>query len=513
MDQTKEKNKDTHNSVRPPIVVVMGHIDHGKTTLLDFLRKTKVAEKESGGITQHIGAYQVIVYASEEISRRKITFIDTPGHEAFSKMRSRGAKVADIAVLVVAADEGIKLQTKEAIEIIKENNLPFVVAINKIDKAESNSERVKQELAKENVLLESYGGQVPSVSISAKTGQNLDELLEMILLLAEIGEFKAHPEKTAEGVVIETHRDPQRGITATLLILDGTLNRGDFLAINRSPENIKILENFAGKSIDSAGPSSPALIAGLSFLPAVGEKFQAFKTKTESEKFISELPPQIPETKIILTKSREGQTKPVFNIILKADYSGSLEVLEESLKKIESDAITINIISSGVGNINESDVKLAMATRLVTVVGFKVKSALAVKELARTANIHILTGEVIYELIDQVKKQIREMIPPEIKRIELGKAKILKIFKKDGVKQIVGGRVEEGLIKKSVKVEIQRMKELLGLGTIMQLQSNKQDVDEVFKGSEFGVLIESKVAIEEGDVLGVYQEEVIKIDL
>lgn len=489
---------------RPPVVVVMGHIDHGKSMILETIRKTKMLDKESGGITQHIGAYEVLHKG------RRITFIDTPGHEAFSKMRSRGANVADIAILVVAADEGIKPQTKESYEIIQKNNLPFIVAINKIDKPEANPERVKQELAQENILVESYGGKIPSVNLSAKTGEHLDDLLEIILLMAEIEDLKSDPSASGEGVVIESHLDAKRGRTATLLITNGGFDIGNFLAIGGSVEKIKILENFLGEAIENAQASSPVRIAGLSQIPQVGEKFKSFISREETEKFAASIVSAASLQKAAYVA--EGE-KPIFNIILKTDMAGSGEALEESLKKIESENIGINILRNETGDINESDAKLAQATKLVTIIGFKVKIDPSARELARISNIHIIRGEIIYQLIDEVKKQISDMIPPEIRRQDIGLVKILKVFKKDSAKQIVGGRVEEGIIKDGARVEIKKKREVVGQGKILELQHNKQKVDMVEKGSEFGVLIESTTAIEEGDVLIIYTEETIKKEL
>lgn len=481
----------------------MGHIDHGKTKILDWYRKTKVVESESGGITQHVGAYEV------EHKGKKITFIDTPGHEAFSALRSRGAKVADIAILVVAAEEGVKPQTKEAIKIITENGVPFVVAINKVDKPEANPEKVKSELAEEEVLVESYGGKIPSVEISAKQGTNMDELLEVVLLVAELADLKADTEKLAEGVVVEAHLDPKRGITATFLITDGSLEKGNFIATSRGPESVKILEDFRGKAVEKAGPSSPVRIAGLGDMPAVGDRFQAFKSRDEAINYVSSLPKEEKTVPVADTnKTEEG--KPVFNIILKADVMGSKEALEESLKKMASENIAVNILRSDAGDINESDVKLAMSTKLVTIIGFKVKLDPAVRQLAESANIHIITGEVIYDLIDAVKKEAVEIIPAKVRRNDLGRAKILKIFKRDGIKQIIGGRVEDGIIKRGASAEIQRNKEILGKGEILELQQNKQKTNEVGKGLEFGMLLNSKTAAQEGDMLLIFEEEMIK---
>ncbi|MBI4225456.1 MAG: translation initiation factor IF-2 [Candidatus Sungbacteria bacterium] len=492
-------------AVRPPIVVVMGHVDHGKTTILDWYRKTKVVASESGGITQHIGAYEVTQ------DGRGITFIDTPGHELFSKLRSRGAQVADLAVIVVAADEGVKPQTREALAIAAENNLPYVVAINKMDKPEANPERVKQELAKENVLVESYGGKIPSVEVSGQTGAHMDDLLSLLLLLADVNHFVSHPEKPGQGVVLETERDNRRGISATLLVRDGTLLKGHSLVIGRSLESIKIFENFLGQPITEAGPSSPVRITGLHETPAVGDSFHSFATKGEAELFISSLPDAVSSPE----KSTGGENtivhgRPVFHLIVKADVSGSKEALEESLAKLDSDIVGVKILRSEVGDINESDVKLALATKLVTIVGFKVNINTTAAMLAEHEHVRIIRGDVIYEILDEARKKMEEIIPPQITRTSLGKAKILKIFKKDGNNQVIGGRVELGVVKKGAKIEISRMREVIGTGTIVQLQRNKSDADTVEKGSEFGMLIETKTPIIEGDMIEAFLEEITR---
>lgn len=501
METSETKTKKDTATIRPPIIVVMGHIDHGKTTILDWYRKSKIAEGETGGITQHIGAYSVTHYG------KTITFIDTPGHEAFSKMRSRGAKVADIAVLVIAADEGMKPQTKEAIRIIQEHKLPFVVALNKIDRPEANPERVKQELAKESILVEGYGGNVPAVEISAKTGAHMDDMLETLSLLAELEELKADPQAPAEGVVVESHLDAKRGITSTLLIQNGTLARKNILVIGKNIETIKIFEDFRGKTIESAGPSSPVRVIGLMKTPAVGDSFRSFDDKSAAEAFINSLPK---ETKGKIANSIASEGVIIFNIVLKADVSGSEEVLKESLKKFESEKLKINILSSGIGNINESDVKIAMATKLVTVVGFRVKIDSSARDLARIGNIHIITGDIIYELLDRMKTDLTALLPPVIRRVDSGIAKILKIFKQETSDQIVGGRVEQGVLKKGCFAEIKRNKILIGKGTVKELQQSKNAVDQVEKGLEFGAMLTSKTMLEQGDVLDLYQEEVIK---
>lgn len=513
------EQKEESEATRPPIVVVMGHVDHGKTTILDYYRKTKVVASESGGITQHIGAYEVAQ------GDRTITFIDTPGHELFSTLRSRGAKVADLAVIVVAADEGVKPQTREALRIAEENNLPYVVAINKIDKNEANPERVKQELAKENVLVESYGGKIPSVEISAQNGAHMDDLLNILLLLADVEHLAAHPEEPGHGVVLECERDNRRGISATLLVADGTLRKDHMLVIGRSVENIKIFENFLGRPITQAGPSSPVRITGLRGTPMVGESFHAFIAREDAENFIAD-PTGRPTDRATfpvalangagvvgnasIVSSDGKNTKPIFHLIIKADVSGSKEALEESLMKLDSDMVGVKILRSEAGDISENDVKLALATKLVTIVGFKVGIDGTAHTLAEHEHVRVIRGDVMYEILDETRKKMEEIIPPQIARTSLGRAKILKLFKKDGTQQVIGGRVETGMIKKGAKIEISRMREMIGEGVLVQLQRNKSDTETVEKGSEFGMLVESKTPIIEGDMIEAFLEEVTR---
>lgn len=500
MEKGKNKiDEKGQGTTRPPIIVVMGHIDHGKTSILQHYRRTQMIEKESGGITQHIGAYEV------EHNGKRLTFIDTPGHEAFPNIRLRGSMVADVAVLVVAAEEGVKPQTQEAIRVIREQNLPFVVALNKMDKPEANPERVKQELAKAEVLVEGYGGKIPAVAVSAKTGQNMEELLETLLLVAELENLEADATKPAEGVVVEAHMDPRRGASATLIVRDGTLSKGDLAAIGRNMEVVKILEDFRGKTIESAGPSAVVLAAGLAQVPAAGDSFRAFASRVQAQEFVKTLPPASAATPALT-----ADAKPIFNIILKADVFGSREALEAALQKLESPSLGIRILKSGIGDINESDVKLALATRLVTIVGFRVKADAAARELARPSNVRIVTGEVIYDLLDAVREAINQSIPPEVKRTDLGTVKILKLFNKENGRQILGGRVEEGVVRKGEKAEIIRNRQPIGGGVISELQRERQAAEEVGQGAECGMLLDSKTPVEVGDTLVIFQEEFIR---
>ncbi len=499
----KDSQPNDPDTRRPPIVVVMGHVDHGKTSILDWYRKTTVTETESGGITQHIGAYEV------EHRGKKATFIDTPGHEAFPQIRVRGARIADIAILVVASDEGVKTQTREAIAVIRQNNIPFIVALNKIDKSSANPERVKQELAKEEVLVEGYGGKIPTVEISAKTGQGMDELLETVLLVAELENLKADQASPGHGVVLEVVRDARRGTSATLLILDGSIRKGQTLVIGRAAETIRIFEDFLGRRILQAGPSSPVIITGLARLPAAGETFSAFPNKAAAEAFIQSIPaPGAPERSETLSPAApDQQPAQTFNIIIKADTIGSREALEEAIEKLGVDGVAVKILKSEIGDINESDVKLALAGRNATIIGFRVRIDHAARELIRHALIRVLSGDVIYELLDQIKEKIKALAPTEEKRLMLGRVTILKFFKKENGGQIVGGRVSEGAVRRGAAFEIIRAEQNIGTGIIRQLQRERSPTSEVGAGAECGMMIEAKIMASPGDILAVYTED------
>lgn len=479
---------------RPPVVVVLGHIDHGKTSLLDAIRKTQVAEKESGGITQHVGAYQV------EKDGKKITFLDTPGHEAFSQMRSRGAKVADIAVLVVAAEEGIKPQTKEAILHIKKAAIPLIVALNKIDKPQSNPERVKGELQKEGVVVEDFGGKVPSVKTSAKTGQGIDELLEVILLLAEMENLKADNSKPAEGVIVESYMDSQRGPMATLLVEQGILKVGDFSATPSGLGKIKILEDFRGEKIEQAFPSQPALVIGFENVPGVGENFKTFSDSEEAKKYLKPTDKKVPEVLDV----EEGVK--VLNLILKADVAGSLEAIEEILKSLPQEKVILRILTSDVGEINENDVQLAKSGKGL-ILGFRVKANSIAKNLAQKDKVRILNFEIIYDLVEGVRKFMEKILEMETVRTDLGKLKVLVHFWAEKNRQIIGGRIIEGMVKKGTLIEAFRGEELIAKGRMINLQKNKKDIEKAAKGEEVGILFEGSGKIAESDILVIYTQE------
>lgn len=493
--QTK-KIEEKYIIIRPPVVVILGHVDHGKTTILDFIRKTKIAEKEAGGITQHIGAYEI------EHRGKKITFIDTPGHEAFSAIRSRGAKVADIAILVVAADEGVKPQTKEAISHIKKTGLPLIVAINKIDKPEASPEKVKRELAQNEIFVESMGGKVPSVEISAKTGKGIEELLEIILLVAEIEELKGDLGKKGEGVIIESYLDKQRGPTATLLLRDGILKKEEIVGTSTTFGRVKILENFQGNPLSEAFPSMPCIVVGLEKVPQVGEKFKIYNDFESAKKYIEKKEKKAEGGEVFFI----GPGKKVLNLILKADVQGSIEAIEKIIKELPQEKVILRVLKKGVGEINENDIKLAKSSS-ARILGFRVKLNPLASRLAEREKIKVMIFEIIYELVQGVRRIMEKILEPEKIRLNLGKIKILAIFLSEKNRQIIGGKVIEGEARRGSFVEIFRGNELVGQGKIINLQKNKKDVDKIIKGEECGLLYEGETKIEEGDLFQIYIEE------
>jgi len=497
-----KNNKNQRSLTRPPVVVILGHVDHGKTTILDFIRKTKVAEKESGGITQHIGAYQI------EHQGKKITFIDTPGHEMFSAMRSRGAEIADIAVLVVAAEEGIKPQTKEAIEHTRKAKLPLIVAINKIDKKEAQPEKIKNELSVNKVLVESLGGDIPQVNTSAKTGQGIDELLEIINLVAEMEELKSNEKQSAEGVVIEAHRDDKRGITATLLVKQGTLTNKDVLATSSAWGKIKTMEDFRFKPIQLALPSMPVIVTGFNQAPQMGESFSVFESIEKAQSQVKKKEPIEGKR----TVSPDESDKKTLNIILKADVCGCLEALEESLKNIQSDEVALNIIKANIGQVTDSDVKLAETTNS-KIIGFRVKIGSSIRRLAQQKKIRIITFDVVYELIQEVRQLLANLLEPEIIINSIGQLKVLALFRTEKDRQIIGGKVIRGKAKQGALIKVIREGKELGQGKVVRLQRDKKETDEVSKDQECGILFKGSTRIEEKDILEFFEEEKRKKEL
>ncbi len=498
---------------RPPIVVILGHVDHGKTSILDKIRETKVAEGEAGGITQHIGAYQATH------KEQKITFLDTPGHEAFTAIRSRGAKVADIAVLVVAADEGVKPQTKEAVEIIQKAEIPFIVAINKIDKEAANPDNVKQALAELEVFVEGYGGQVPVILLSAKTGQGIDELLEMIALVAELEELPYHADGPAKGILIESRKDPRRGIIANAIVQEGTLRVNEWIIAGHAYGRIKSLENFLGKSIREALPSEPCSILGWDILPHIGQIFESTTDRAIAEK-TALAAGEFGQTALFerAQPSEEQAPKKIYNLIIKADVNSSLEAIDYVLKTIQSEEVDYKVISYGVGNISASDIKDARTTG-ASVIGFHVVLSDTIKLMAERERVFVKTFDIIYELVATVREQMSTLLEPIIERTSLGRIKILGIFKQDGRSQIVGGKVTQGKAVRGEHVEVMRNSTLIASGRIGQLQQAKADVTEVAEGFECGLRFdpiksETKTPlIALGDVLEIFHEEIIKRSL
>ncbi len=496
---TNNQQLKTKNSLpRPPIVVVMGHVDHGKTTLLDYIRKTTVAIKEAGGITQSIGAYEIThtpisinqpnQHESAPAEGRKITFIDTPGHEAFSKMRARGAKVADLAILVVAADDGVKPQTNEVIQVLKQTETPFVVAINKIDKNNADPEKVKQELMQAGVLLEGFGGNVSWQAISAKTGEGVNELLDLLLLTAEVENLTYNPEAKCSGVVIEAKMDSRRGLTAIAIVRNGILKVGDEITTQSAVGKIKILENFLGERVEELFPSSPALILGFESLPQIGEEFWS------GEVNLAEIKPIPAGAVAAITPISQPVVPSVVSLIVKADVSGSLEAVTGIIKTIPG----VEVLSESVGDITDGDVKAASSNG-ASIVGFNVRITKPAENLAKAQNVLIITSEVIYELVKILQDKAESLKKPIQSEIE-----ILKVFSHKGKRQLIGGRVNSGKIKNKSELKIIRGDNEVGQGRVTNLQSQKQDAREVNLGEECGILFESETTVEVGDKLTTF---------
>jgi translation initiation factor IF-2 len=469
---------------KPPVVTIMGHVDHGKTTLLDYIRKTKLVEKEVGQITQAIGAYQI------ELKNEKITFIDTPGHEAFTKMRSRGARVADVVVLVVAANDGVMPQTEESLRIIEESKTPFIIAINKVDLPEASPDKVKAQLAENNVLVEEYGGKVVAVPVSAKTGEGIDQLLEMILLTAEISELKADPEAHFEGDIIESKADKYCGSVATLIVRSGTLRKGDQITADGVSAKVRMMRDEFGKPVEKAFPGDPVLVLGFSSVPQAGALAkELFETEEKASGTLKERTMPAPQ------KEEESKLK----IILKADVTGSLEAILGCLPD------EVLVMEKGVGEVTESDVLLAK-TFGAEIYSFNLNQGPNIKKLAETENVKIRNYNIIYNLLKEVEERILKILEPTIDRKVLGKAEILAVFEMKGEK-IAGARVTEGKINKNFAVCLQRDNKILVETRITSLKVEKQDVNEVGEGGEFGVIFAKKVDFQKGDMIISYSLE------
>ncbi len=502
---------DTQEVHRKPVVTVLGHVDHGKTSLLDSIRSAKVTDGEVGGITQHIGAYQV------DVNDRQIVFLDTPGHEAFTAMRARGAQVTDIAVLVVAADDGVMPQTIEAINHVKAAKVPIMVAVNKIDKANANPDRVKQQLSEQGLVSEDWGGDTIFVMVSAIRGDGIEELLEMILLLAEVGELKACPERIPRGSVVEAKLDRGRGPVATVLVQDGTLRVGDSIICGSIYGKIRAMINDRGERIDAAGPSTPVEILGLNDVPLAGDRFQAVSDErvarqvAEKRAFkIKEASRRVQRVTLddLFKQIQEGEVKDL-NLILKADVQGSLEAVQDALGKLSLEEVQIKIIHTGVGAINESDIMLASASNAI-VIGFNVRPDANARKLAEQDEVDIRLYRVIYEAIEDIKRAVTGLLKPVMKEVTLGQAEVRELFKVSRLGNIAGSHVIEGKITRNAMVRVIRDGTvILDSGKIDSLKRFKDDVREVLTGYECGILLENYNDLREGDIIEAYTMEQI----
>jgi translation initiation factor IF-2 len=505
----RAESKPADLSPRPPVVTIMGHVDHGKTTLLDAIRSSNIVGKESGGITQHIGAYRVI------FNDRPITFIDTPGHEAFTQLRARGAKVTDIVVLVVAGDDGVMPQTKEAISHAKAAGVPIIVAINKIDKAEADIDKVKQQLSKEGLLVESWGGQTISVEVSAKEKKNLSELLEMILLLADVIELKANTKVEAQGVVLEARLDPKKGPLATVIIQHGILTPGAAFICGMTYGKVKALFDKGGKALKRAEPSMPVEVLGFTDVPVSGDFFQVVSNTETAKKIgahrlsrIKKEEPQRAERVSLddlFKKIEEGAMKEL-SLIIKADVQGSVEVLREILPPLGSDKIKIKIIHSATGTITESDVLLASASNAV-ILGYNVQPIQKVSDLAKTKDVEIRSYNVIYQLTEDIREALAGMLEPVEKEVILGRAEIRRIFQIPRVGTIAGCYVLDGKITRNAEARVMRGAAVVMQGRIVSLKRIKENVTEVAKGLECGIGLDKSKEIQEGDIIVAFVKE------
>ncbi len=497
---TKERPFDELRA-RPPVVAIMGHVDHGKSTLLDYIRKTNVVDTEAGGITQKISAYEV-VHKSTDGKEHKITFLDTPGHEAFTAIRARGANVADIALLVVSAEDGVKPQTIEAQKIIEKAKIPLIIVATKIDKPGADLEKVKNSLAENGMYVEGYGGTLSFVPVSAKTGEGIPELLDVILLAAELEELVGDVSKPAEGVVIEANLDKKKGIAATLIIKDGTLRIGNYIATDNAFSSVRIMENFLGKALKEATFSSPVRIIGWNTLPVAGSPFVVFDSKKDAEEYVLK---HIKIKKTEPAKTENSEEMQIIPIVIKAENVGGLQALEHEIAKIKNEKIKIKIIASGVGEISENDVKAAGGRKDTIVLGFSVNIGAEARAHAEKLGINIQIFDIIYKLSEWLEALVTERTPKVKVEESTGIAKVLKAFSANKDKQILGCRVEKGQILMNAEVKIMRRDFEIGRGRVREMQKFKNRVSEIGEGQEFGTMIESKTNIAPGDKLEAFQ--------
>ncbi|WP_027338740.1 translation initiation factor IF-2 [Halonatronum saccharophilum] len=506
------EDKDENLELRPPVITVMGHVDHGKTTLLDAIRKTEVTAGEAGGITQHIGAYQV------EVDGKKITFLDTPGHEAFTSMRARGAQATDIAILVVAADDGIMPQTIEAINHAKAAQVPIIIAINKIDRPNAQPDRVKQELTEHGLVVEEWGGDTIAVPVSALQQENLDELLEMILLTAEMEELKANPSRPANGIIIEAELDKGRGSVATVLVQNGTLRVGDAIVAGLASGRVRAMINDKGERIEEAPPATPVEVLGLSDVPNAGDLLEVLeddqsarnvaqmrKNKMRADQLTGNTTVNLDD---LFSQIQQGDIKEL-NILVKADVQGSVEAVKESLLKLSTDEVEVNIVHGGVGGVTETDVMLASASKAI-IIGFNVRPGVNARKVAEKEQVDIRTYRIIYKAIEDIKNAMEGLLDPDYKEVILGQVEVRDTFKVPKVGVIAGAYVTNGMVSRNAQVRLLRDGKIIKEGEISSLKRFKDDVREVREGYECGIGIEGYNDIKEGDVMEVFDFEEVK---
>ena len=513
LDEIVDKPEDL--KPRPPIVTVMGHVDHGKTTLLDVIRKTRVAEGEAGGITQHIGAYQA------EYDNKKITFIDTPGHEAFTAMRARGAQLTDIVILVVAADDGVMPQTVEAINHAQAAGIPIIVAVNKIDKANAQPDRVKQELTEHSLVPEEWGGNTICVNVSALKGENIDELLEMVNLVSEVEELKANPDRVADGVIIESELDRGRGPIATVLVKNGTLKIGDYIIAGSITGRVKALLDEHGERVEKAEPATPVIVLGFDDVPKAGDYVRVMEDEKKARDLAERRQEKKKEERLkkdskvsledLYRNIQEGEIKEL-NVIIKADVQGSIAALETSLMNIESDEVSVNIIHTGVGAINETDVNLASASNAI-IIGFNVRPGTNARKAAEKEKVEIKTYRVIYKVIEDIRNAMSGLLEPEYKEIVVGRVEVRDTFKVPDVGIIAGAYVKEGEVNRNDYVRLIRNGTIIHEGEISSLKRFEDDVREVKEGYECGIGIDNYNDIKVGDIIEIYRYKEIERSL
>ncbi|MDO9068378.1 MAG: translation initiation factor IF-2, partial [Deltaproteobacteria bacterium] len=517
LDEILESQPDAPETLekRPPVVTIMGHVDHGKTSLLDAIREANVIAGEAGGITQHIGAYDV------ELNGRKITFLDTPGHEAFTAMRARGAKVTDIVILVVAADDGVMPQTKEAINHSKAAGVPIIVAINKIDKPDSNPERVKRELTEQGLVSSEWGGDVTMVEVSAKKRLNLEDLLEMILLQADLMELKSNPNKQAKGTIVEAKLDKGRGPVATVLVQEGTLKAGDYCVVGIHSGRVRAMQNDRGEKVLEAGPSMPVELVGLSGVPDAGDIFVSMKDEKQAKEIATLR--QIKHREIEFAKHtklsledlykriQSGEVKDL-NVVVKGDVQGSIEAVSETLRKLSTDAVRLNVIHSAVGAITETDVNLAAASNAI-IIGFNVRPEVKAQGHAEREGVDIRLYSIIYDAVEDVKKAMEGLLAPTLKEKYLGRAEVREIFTVPKIGNIAGSYVLDGKMLRNAQVRLLRDNVVIYEGKLSSLRRIKDDVKEVASSYECGIGLENYNDIKLGDIIEAFEIEKIATKL